>query len=219
MIVREKKKRVIDFILENKEYYKEYLNPNIMKKINYGYTSDVNQIYCHLGFKKIENTDYYEFYKIIKENFGITNKRIIDVACGLIPIVSYIIKLNENCYIKAADKRIIFKNYKNIPTEEIDLTKDYNIEDYDLIIGFRPCYVTENIIIQALKNNKDFCIYMCPCILKPSDNHFKGRWSKKRWYKYLESLIVNNRNYDLKIITSKYLDDNCPVFIGKYKKQ
>ena len=216
--MNKEQKEIIKFINQNKDYYPEYLNEKIQKKISYGYTCDINQIYCHLKLKEINNTDYYEFYKVIKNNFNLNNIKILDVACGIIPILSSIIKENEKSTITAINNKMLFKNYKGIITKEFDLTKDYDVNNYDLIIGFRPCEVTEKIIQEAMQNKKDFCLYMCPCVMKPINNHHKGRWSQKRWYNYLEKVITDDKSYDLKVIIDDKLDDDCPIFIANYKR-
>ena len=45
---------VIKFLQKYKNYYPEYFEKNRISKCNYGYTCDINQIYCFLGEKNIK---------------------------------------------------------------------------------------------------------------------------------------------------------------------
>ena len=38
--------RVIEFLRKHKNTYPEYFEKNRLEKIKYGYTCDINQIYC-----------------------------------------------------------------------------------------------------------------------------------------------------------------------------
>ena len=42
---------LINFLQQNKNYYPKYFEKNRLSKCNYGYTCDINQIYCYLGEK------------------------------------------------------------------------------------------------------------------------------------------------------------------------
>jgi len=216
--VEEKNQKVVDFILENPKVYHEYLIKDRLQKIHYGYTSDVNQIYCYLGAVDVTETDYYEFYNLVKNNFDLNNKNIVEVACGYIPIIASIIKEEHTTSnVTAINRKIVVKNYKNTITEEYDLFNDYDFSSTDLIIGFRPCDVTEKIIRDAIKYKKDFCLYLCPCSLKPLNNAYKGKWTMKRWHNYIISLIKSTNEYWCQIIIDNKMMDECPIIIAKHK--
>lgn len=211
---------VINFLKENKEYYPEYFINNRLSKVKYGYTCDINQIYCYLNKIPIKNTDYYKLVQIINDHFNLKNMNILEVACGYIPILSGIIKENYNTKNTAINNKILINNYKNVNTIEFDLFKPFNLSDYDLIIGFRPCAITENIILECFYYKKDFLIYLCPCDNKPLNKHNYNpkTWTYKKWHNYIISLIKNNRNYIIKIIKNHELEDDCPIIIAKYKR-
>ncbi len=57
-------KEVIDFIKKHKDFYPEYFVNNRLKKCKYGYTCDVDQIYCHLNKVDITTTVFYNFYNL-----------------------------------------------------------------------------------------------------------------------------------------------------------
>lgn len=217
MIKSDRANLLKEFIKNYKFFYPGLMDKNI-KECFYGYSSEINQIYCHLGLIDLKDTDYFEFYKILKEHFDLKNKIILDVASGVIPVLASIIKDTEKIKVTAVNDKILFKNYHGVITKEADLNNYYDLSEFDLIIGFRPCVTTDNMMQLAIKNKKDFCFYMCPCTLKPRDVKIDAPWGQRKWYDYLKSLIQNDNNYELKVTTSKNLLDDCPIFIGKYKK-
>ena len=108
---------VIKFLQKYKNYYPEYFEKNRISKCNYGYTCDINQIYCFLGEKNIKESEYYNFYNISKNYFDLKNMRVLDVCCGKIPILSLI--YSDKCLnIEADDKQIVIKDYKKIKLYE-----------------------------------------------------------------------------------------------------
>ena len=208
--------KVKKFIKKYKKYYTKSLIHE--KNLFYGFSSEVNQIFAHFGITPLENTDYYEFYQILKKFFDLKTTNILEITSGPIPILASIIRNKEDISITAINKKIIFKNYKNVTTIQKDLNYFYNIQKYDLIIGFRPCETTEKMINLAIKYKKDFCFYLCPCVFKPKKTDGNEPWGQRKWHNYLINIILQNKNYDLKIIKSKKLLDDCPVLIAKYKK-
>ena len=167
----------------------------------------------------ITKTDYFRFFKLIETYFDLNNLNIAEVGCGYIPILSSIIKQNSNCEITAINNKIIINNYNNIKTLETDLSYGFDFNNYDLIIGFRPCNITEQVIIDCFTSNKDFIIYLCSCAIEPLNiNYFnKEKWTYKDWHKYLINIVKKNKNYDVNILYNHSLDDDCPIIIAKAK--
>ena len=118
--------------------------------------------------------------------------------------------------IHAIDNKILIDNYYNIPTYKIDLNKNICLSKYDIIIGLRPCNPTEHILDLCLKHNKNFMIYLCPCIHNNS-NH-KQISNYEEWIIYLRKKLNNYKNYQITFYTSDKLPDKCPIIIGKYLK-
>lgn len=205
---------VISFIINNKDCYKEYLSENRLSKCKYGYTCDIDQIYCHLNLVNIKDTVYYKFYLLSKNYFNLDNIRILEVACGYIPIMSSIYKKYEVNNIEAINQKILIKNYKNVKTIEYDLTKEYNLSKYDLIIGIRPCNITVNIIKNCIKYKKNFMLYLCPCIPIIGKKKFN---TYEEWILHIKNNICNDKNYNFEFINFK--DDSiCPIIVGKLTK-
>lgn len=213
------KNNIINFLKQHKDIYPEYFEKDRLKKIKYGYTCDINQIYCYLNEIDITKTDYFRFFEIIKNHFCLDNLNIVEVGCGYIPILSNIIKQNSNCKVTAINNKILIKNYNGIHTIETDLSHTFNFNKFDLIVGFRPCNITEKVIIDCFRSNKDFAIYLCPCAIEPLNNkHYnKNNWTYKDWHNYLINLINSNSNYNITVLYHHNLDDECPIIIGKVK--
>lgn len=204
---------VINFLQQNKNYYPEYFEKDRLSKCNYGYTCDINQIYCYLGEKDIKETEYYSFYIISKKYFDLTNMRILDACCGKIPILSSI--YNNNCLkIEAINEKIVIKNYKNIKTYEKNILQFNKYDKFDLVIAFRPCYPTETIVNDCVKNNINFMIYLCPCIHQGinSKSNFN---TYEEWINYLKSKLSQFKNYNIEFIVDKNMPDKCPIIVGK----
>lgn len=213
------KEKVIDFIKVNSTKYPEYFINDRLNKIKFGYTSDIDQIYYYLDSSNINKSGYYEFYKITKKYFNINDRYLLEVASGLIPILAGIFK-DKNCKIDASNLDFSVKNYKNVNMIKCDLSKKINLSKYDLIIGYRSCEITENIIDLCYEYSKNFIFYLCPCDNKPNNKNIKitKDWNYNNWHNYLIEKIKRNSNYDLRIIYNKNMPDNCPIIIGKYNK-
>lgn len=209
-------KEVIDFMIKHKDFYLEYLNERIIKKIQYGYTCDVDQIYCHLNLINIKNSAYYNFYQIIKKFFRLNKKKILECASGKIPILGSIIKECEDCIVDCINNEFIFDFYKGTNCIKYNLKNEFDFSDYDLIVAFRPCEVTENIVDNCIKYNKSFILYFCPCELQPNNKNIKTN-SAKEWREYIVNKCETSELYDINIIEDDKMQDRMPILIAKIK--
>ena len=167
-------KKINAFLDMYPAYYEELRPENIRKKIKYGYYCSTDQIYCHLKLIEKERSAYFSFCKIIEKYFNLKQLNILEVSCGLIPIVSYYLKNDFNIKnIMATNEKLVFQPYKNIDCYECNFLDVKDINNYDLLIGFRPCNATEKIIDMCFENQKDFAIYLCPCDLQPYNKKIK----------------------------------------------
>jgi hypothetical protein len=153
------------------------------------------------------------------QNKGMLNNRnnILEIGSGAIPILANIVNKYTNKLVNTMEPNNIInvkKEVKNINQRFSDQT---DINNYDFIYAFRPCMPTEDIILSCLKNNKDFCIYLCNCALKPKKltNYQKNNWTSKDWHKYL--LEITSKYKEKFIIKLDYetgLFDDCPIIYG-----
>lgn len=208
---------VIKFLQKYKNYYSEYFEKNRLSKCIYGYTCDINQIYCFLGEKNIKESEYYRFYNICKKYFDLKNMKVLDACCGKIPILSLIYR--DKCLsIEAIDKQVIIKDYEKIKIYEEDIINFNNFDKFDLVISFRPCFPTEIIINKCIENNINFIIYLCPCVHQGINNSSKFK-AYDEWIKYLKGKLLQLTNYDIKFKIDKNMPDDCPIIIGIKKEK
>lgn len=215
---QEDKEKLLEF--KNKYYnlYPDYLQEELDEKLLLGFTNsndNINQIYCYLDLVNNNINPYIAFINILKKHFNL-NSNILEVSCGLMPILSKYIK-NEypNNHLTLLDKYIGFKNFKDECIEAI-FDETYDITSYDLIIGYNPCQATEAIIKNSINNNKDFCIALCGCCFLPEE--YTERTPEK-WHEYLINIA---KTYGIKYdITIEYFDEHLklkyPIIIGKVK--
>lgn len=211
-------KKINSFLDRHSQYYEELRPDNIRKKIKYGYYCSTDQIYCHLKLIKKERSAYFSFCKIIEKYFNLSASNILEVSCGLIPILSYYLKNDFHVKnITAINDKLVFQPYKNIDCHECDIFNVKDIKNYDLLIGFRPCKATERIIDLCFKSHKDFAVYLCPCDMQPYDKKIKCATAEE-WRNYIINKVKNNCQYEIQVIIDHTLQDNLPVIIAKYKK-
>lgn len=216
----QKSKQVIkNFLTEYMNDYPDYVQEDF-KKIFDGYTINndiINQIYCYLSLVDIKETDYYLFFKYLKENDFLANN-MLEVCCGAIPVLSDIIDKN-NYQITALDKEIVIKNYR-FKIVEKEFNELFDLNKYDTVIAFRPCMATEIIIKKCLTNQIPFCIYLCNCALFPQEPYkifTKNNWSNEKWIQYLEYVIkkYNIHSMKIKIDYNTHLFDSAPIISAK----
>ena len=211
-------KKVIEFIDKHNEYYQE-LNPHhIRAKIKYGYYSATDQIFCHLNLIAKQKTAYFKFCKLLEKEFNLKTKNILEVSSGLLPIISYYLKRDFDVKdITTVNKQFIFKPYRKINVIEKDFLTFKNLDNYNLVIGFRPCIATEKILDLCFKFKKNFVIYLCPCEdIKPFNKHIKCT-SAEEWRNYIINKAKSNNNFNIEVIYNHNLQDNLPIIIGKVK--
>ncbi len=143
---------------------------------------------------------------------------MLEVECGAIPILSYIIFKN-NYKITALDKTIVIKDFK-FPIIKQKIENHFNFSQYNSVVAFRPCMATEIIIKECLTNKIPFCIYLCNCALYPQEDYqlFNAMdWSNKKWIQYLEDRIkkYNIHHMEIKIDYQTNLFDEMPIISAK----
>lgn len=216
----EEKRLLLEFKNKYYDLYPDYLQEELDESLLLGFTNtndNINQIYCYLDLVPDKINPYIAFLNILKDNFNL-NANILEVGCGLMPILSkYLKKYFPDSYLTLLDKSIKFKNFKD-KCIETTFYENYDISKYDLIIGYNPCQASEAIIRNAIKNNKDFCIALCGCCFLPKE--YKER-TPELWHKYLIDL-ANDLSTKYKIEV-KYFDQSThldnPIVLGKYIKQ
>lgn len=211
---KQKKLKVINFLQKHSELYAEFLSKSIKKKITYGYHCDTDQVYSHLKLKYCKNTPYYKFAKSIKNYFNInSDTKILEISSGKIPILSSILR-NYTKSVTALNTSFVFQEYKNINLIQAEFNCEFSLENYDLIVGYRPCEATEDIINQCFKYKRDFAIYFCPCLGGKFESEFENA---KIWRDSLIQKVMQNTNYEFAIVNIKGMFDKMPILFAKHK--
>lgn len=89
---------------------------------------------------------------------------------------------DKNINIDVMDPLVYFDNLNKGQVIKEKFTKDTNVENYDLIIGYNPCGATETVIRKSIEENKEFCIFLCGCCFLP-ENYTER--TPENWHKYL----------------------------------
>lgn len=200
------------------EKYPDFLQEEIEEKIYKGYTNNndtINQIYCYLNIVSDDINSYKEFINIINNNFVFEN--ILEIGAGTIPVLAKYLE-DKKVNVDIIDPSIIFEDLINGNVKKEKFDSNTKVDKYDLLIGYNPCRATEDIIINAIRNKKDFCIALCGCCFLP-DSYIER--TPESWHKYLFELAEKeaNDNYELLFI---YFDNvykiEYPILVGKRKK-
>lgn len=207
-------KLINSFLDKNENFYQDFKSKKIRKKIYYGYHCDTDQIYCHLNLIKKQDSAYYKFLKIVMSYFNLHKLNIIEMSCGTIPVLANIASKYSK-HVDAVNYKVLYNKYHKIKVFKANLNNNFDLSNYDLIIAFRPCNPTENIIDMCFKYNKNFVIYLCPCILQPKF-HTVEFTTLQQWHNYIFEKIKSNKKYKVQIITSPKLQDQMPIIIAKY---
>lgn len=203
---------VINFLKDNKNFYNEYFINDRLKKCKYGYTCDINQIYCYLNKINISKTEYFKFFNLSLDYFDFNNKKILEVCCGKIPILSSIYK-DYGYNITAIDNQLILNNYKDIKLYKADISNENLFKSSDIIVAIRPCDPIDTIIELCFKFKKSFMIYLCPCI--HNSHNGKKFQSYNEWILYLKNKIYSNKNYKCDFLICSDFPDDCYIIIAK----
>ena len=105
------------------------------------------------------------------------------MADGKGDLAKLLTKSNFNC--KIIDP--VSLRHKQLDYERKYFTRDYDSEDYDLILGLHPDHATAEIILNAKRLKKKFAIVPC-CVL---GDEAKGVGDYFNWLKKLKHLANN----------------------------
>ena len=208
--------------------YDEYMS-NYIQSYFYGligereiYT-ELLQIYNELGMVSREDSHYYAYLDMIKNNFDI-GCNILEVASGSIPFLANImakeqlnigrgtVTIYEPYLIDTTPKYNNMKLYREEFTNEVDISK------FDLVVSVMPCLATDIVLNSVFKNNKDFFLAFCGC----NHHEFNPFYACEPSYVYyLEDVDRLNRTYNLGDIVCDKLDSkyeaNYPIIYNKRK--
>lgn len=135
------------------------LKATIHKKVaTFGlYTSDLFKDY---------RCEQEEFVKIVEHIIGKCRPNVLEIGSGQVPYTSILLAHDNIADINSMDKFLLSdKALKNLQVNPIDkyFKEDTNVEDYDFVIGNRPCSAIAHIVSSCKKYKKPYFIKLCGC--------------------------------------------------------
>lgn len=132
------------------------------------------------------------FVDLVEDAVGDKHKHVLDVGPGIIPYSSIFLgqdfdnvdAMDKNFWLSEGALKIL-----NVNAHSKCLTKDTNVEDFDIIVGRMPCSAIDTIVYLCSKYGKKYFIETCDCEM-PSPDVFYKRWGLERPFEN----IINSEN-------------------------
>ena len=193
--LKEKYKKFVDEYSDNypKDAF-EYIRENFWKcRKSFEIPDILMQVYSELGLYEDYVNIYLKHLNKIKSIFN-TDCNVLEIAGGALPAFSDIIAREQlnigKGTITMYDPMLATTKakYTNLKLYKEEFTDNKKISNYDLIIGIRPCEITECIIKKACKERKNFYIQMCGCTHFTLEQVKKYGLSREIYQKYITDL-------------------------------
>lgn len=124
----------------------------------------IRELYDKLHLISDDENIYVAFLKLLEKQHDLKDKHIIEVGGGIFPSLARRISLlQDKGTITVYDPRL---SKKEKSTEHMKLvrrmfTRNTDIADTDLLIGFMPCKGAEALVDSAIAHNVDFMVALC----------------------------------------------------------
>lgn len=213
--------KVIMYLTKHIENYTdreiEYIIHNYINESDNKCPTDIlRQIYNEVGVVKDKYNIYLAFIDILEKHFNI-DSNILEVGGGVIPSLSKLISLRQEAgTICVYDPRLTRINNSNLVLKKEKFSKNTDVSDYELLIGFMPCEATEVMIDSAIDNNKDFLIALCDGVHSAFDDYN----NYIVWHKSIitsTKMKLNKLNKDIGVTNLLKYNDPYPVIYSKSK--
>lgn len=167
--MNEKKVKALEFVFSNTELFDEYELQYILHYVRANYDDlflpdIIRELYDWFEIIPDSQNIYLGFLDLLKENFNISNSHIIEVGGGILPCLGRKISLmQDRGSITVYDPRLSFyeKNNSHMRLVRDSFSVDTNIQDTNLLIGFKPCKGAEALVKSAITHNVDFMVALC----------------------------------------------------------
>ena len=143
------------------------------------------EVLDELGFVPSEYNIYEAFSNIVNSVHGIENKNIVEIGGGRFPRLAKRISLKQkNGSITVYDPNL----HTECDSERFKLKRKRansytDVNNCDLIIGLMPCKGAETLLDLALKNEKDFVLWLCEG--GPHGDEFDFFEDEEEWRNYI----------------------------------
>ena len=185
------------------------------------------QVYSEIGVEPVRGTFYNAHLKNIESLFGL-DTNIIEVASGMIP--SFAKKIAERQARLKKGTITIYdplllrttSKYPNMTLHKDKFTRHTDIKDADLVAGILTCEATEEMIVAACNQRKNFYIAMCGCDHIAASSPIMMAYDPTRYSRYIidlaKRLLKQNENGELQIkyLNKKY-DCEYPILYNRKK--
>ena len=123
----------------------------------------VREILDELNFIPEDYNIYHEFADFVDEVHGLDDKHIVEIGGGIFARLANRIRDKQvNGKITVYDPRLATEKESDEMVLKRQRASAYtDIDDCDLIIGLMPCKGAEVLLDLALKNKKDFVLWLC----------------------------------------------------------
>ena len=210
--------------------YKEYLSDNLFNYLLQNYSagfccstsfefpSNLCEFYAEKGFLLDEHNIYLAFANLITKEFDIKDSSILEVGAGNLALVSRYLTEKTSKTVEAYDPRLfpIKNKIDNLKLyrQRLESGMVYNIPN--LYVGLFPCDATELIIKEAVKNNRDFIVALCPCDDSPipvSSPYY--RWEKIDYIEDKKRLVYERGLGELHVTSFENDENSLPILYNK----
>lgn len=164
-----------DFVKENIEYFTIGVDRdssgNISKHDSIALLNTANKLACDLGIINNSFMDYYrreqeDFVKVVEHYIGSNKPKILEVGSGRVPYSSIVLAQDFD-NLTSMDRFILSdETLKNLNINPLDRYFNHpldNVNDYDLVIGNKPCSAIESIVASCAVAKKPYFLKLCGC--------------------------------------------------------
>lgn len=131
-----------------------------------------------------------------------SDSHILDVGPGFTPYSSLYLA-NTSKKVSALDKDYLF-SIESLSEMNVDAKKEFfspktAVDDYDFIVGCRPCTAIPYVVSQCKDSNKPYFLQLCDCSLYDKDMPILNAFAKKgkmKWTDILTELDPNIKFYE-----------------------
>lgn len=177
------------------------------------------EVLDELGFIPCEHNIYEKFSNVVASVHGLDNKNIIEIGGGRFPRLAKRIRLKQ----KKGSITVYDPNlHEEFDSERFKLRKKRansytDVNNCDLIIGLMPCKGAEILLDLALKNKKDFVLWLCEG--GPHGDEFDFFEDDEEWRNYMidraKSGVEANDMGKLKIKMISEFSDKYPIIYNE----
>ena len=187
--------KVLELFKKKPNLYDEYEISFIKNAIlsgydgSYFYDEGIREIFDELGLLPNKNNIYMAFIDLIKSKCDINGKNILEVGGGTFPRLAKRLSLEQkNGTITVYDPRLdpSIKSTDRLILKKEKFDNETKIGNTDLFLGLMPCKGAEFLLNQALKNDRDFILWLCEG--GPHGDYFDYFEDESEW---LDSIICH----------------------------